>query len=118
MMQPKVLGSLSPNKIPVACRPDYTISYERGCECLFVHVDVLRWSHRVCRQFQQDTQALQDLLGEPVYALEELGKPLQLKFLRQSGFIPCGTVTEARTASPIGVYCRPYVGKPILLFNV
>jgi len=117
MMQPAILGSLSPDKVPVACRDAYTISYERGSECIFVHVDVRVWTAKVCRQFQSDCETLQGLLGEPVYALEELSAPLQPKFLRQAGFIPCGTVTESSSGEPLTIHCRPLAGKPVLLFN-
>lgn len=117
MMQPAVLGSLSPDKVPVVVRPDYTISYERGPECLFVHVDVRRWTANVARRFKADAEAAQGLLGEPVYALEEPSAPLQPKFLALTGFIPCGTVIESSSGKPLTIYCRPFPGRPILLFN-
>ena len=117
MMQPQELGSLSPDKIPVVNRSAYTISYERGPECIFVHVDVRRWTAPVARQFQADVRAAQGLLGEPVYALEEPSARLQPKFLRMAGFVTCGSVTESSSGEPLTIYCRPYPGKPILLFN-
>lgn len=117
MMQPAILGSLSPDKIPVVNRPDYTISYERGPECIFVHVDVRRWAAPVARQFQADVKCAQGLLGEPVYALEEPSAPLQPKFLKLSGFVPCGTAAESSSGEPLTIHCRPYPGRPILLFN-
>lgn len=117
MMQPQILGSLSPDKIPVVSRADYTISYERGPECIFVHVDVRRWTAAIARRFQSDVRAAQGLLGEPVYALEEPSAPLQQKFLNLSGFVPCGTVTESSSGEPLTIHCRPCTGKPILLFN-
>jgi len=117
MMQPAVLGSLSPDKVPVVVRPDYTISYERGSECLFVHVDVKRWTPNAARCFKADAETAQRLLGEPVYALEEPSAPLQSKFLARAGFIPCGTVIESSSGEPLTIHCRPFPGKPILLFN-
>ncbi|RUT24160.1 hypothetical protein C0V97_12500 [Asaia sp. W19] len=117
MTQPAVLGSLSLDKVPVVVRPDYTISYERGPECIFVHVDVRRWTTGTARQFRADTEAAQGLLGEPVYALREPSAPLQPKFLALAGFIPCGTVIESSSGEPLTIHCRPFPGKRVLLFN-
>jgi len=92
--------------------------YERGPECVFVHVDVTQWTKKVRKKFLQDISVAHSLLGEPVYAQGhgDLGK--QAKFLRLSGFIPCGTVIDDESGAPVPMYVRPVVGLPHLIWQL
>jgi len=116
-MLPPLLGRVSPDRVPVIDREDYTVSYERADEVIFAHVQVRRWTHKVRTRFLKDIDAAQELLGEPVYGLEELSSPRQVKFMISMGFIRCGRVYEASSGALISIFCRPVPGKPYLIFN-
>lgn len=118
MTQPENLGSFSPNRVPVAIRPNYMISYERGPVCIYVHADVFGWNKRVKAEFTRDIDILQALLGEPVYVAGRGGGDLKLaKFLDLFGFLFCGSVISDETQNAVPIFCRPLPGKPILIFQ-
>ena len=74
--------------VDVIRRPEYIVGYEQFNWTTYVHVIVAKWSPAIARQFRQDVNAAQALLGQPVYALDDPDNPTLRKFLKLHGFLP------------------------------
>ena len=95
--------------VPVVQRDDYQIAYERVQGMTLAHSQVRRWSAAIARRYLADLNAAQALLGEPLYAIQQVGNPTQDKFLRRLGATPCGTVRD-HLGRDVLIYERPYHG--------
>lgn len=74
--------------VDVIRRPEYIVGFEQVNWTTYVHVIVAKWSPRVARQFRQDIDQAQALLGQPVFAADDPDNPTLRKFLTLHGFVP------------------------------
>lgn len=70
----------------VIIRDAYRVGYTQQEHTHYVHVVVRKWTAAIARKFKQDIDVAQELLGKPVYALEEPTNPSLPKFLKLHGF--------------------------------
>lgn len=96
---------MTPHKFPylnhaivdVIQRPDYRVGYEKveldGWPFIIVHVDVIKWSSRIARQFEADIDQAHSLLGAPVYVrFDDPANHTFIKFITRFGFKPYGSL--------------------------
>lgn len=74
--------------VDIIRRPEYIVGYEQINWTTYVHVVVAKWNPRVARQFREDIDQAQALLGQPVYASDDPDNPTLRKFLKLHGFKP------------------------------
>jgi len=74
--------------------PWYCVGYEQRADTTFVHVAVRKWNAAIARQFREDIDTAQALLGKTVYALDHPDSPNLKKFLRLHNFISRRFVTD------------------------
>lgn len=84
-------------KVPVVNTQDYRIFFQllhlNGIQLVFVHCDVINWSNQVSKRLRLDFNALCDLYGGDLFALNELTDTKHQKFLTFYGFEPLSEVT-------------------------
>lgn len=74
-------------KVPICKRSDYTIHLQETDGLCWVHCDVRQWSTHIARQMRKDWDALFEMHGGPVFALNEpTGDVKHQKFMRHMGF--------------------------------
>jgi hypothetical protein len=98
--------------VDVINRPEYVVRYEQVDDITFTHAVVHQWSPRIARQFRDDIDAAQKLLGQPVYVLRTPEVSNQPKFLAMHGFRPCGHVRDAQ-GRVVEIYERSLDGQPV-----
>lgn len=92
-------------KVTVCKRPHYEIQYEQIGPYTFVHVNVTSWRGHIRHSFERDCNALQEVLGGPVYVLCDNAK--LFKFCTLFGFKPvCSTATAG--GAPALILIRKY----------
>jgi hypothetical protein len=76
-----------PYKIPVCIRPEYTVYGQQIGPDTWVHCDVREWSPAILKRLRRDCDALLEMHGGPIYALNEpTGCLRHQHFLRVMGF--------------------------------
>ena len=84
-------------KTPVVIRDEYTIFFEAVGEVVFVHCDVMRWTHETAKEMKQVMRELRALHGRSLYAVNEPhGCKKHQRFMRLMGFVyHCDLPTKA-----------------------
>ena len=81
------------SKVPVCIRPDYVMYIEYFQNYLWFHTDIHKWTAEVKRNYKEDLEKLESLLGAQLHALITEDNWKLKKFAETFNWKQTGTLT-------------------------